>query len=226
MKTIALFDVDKTLLKGYSGYYTALRLIRHGAVRKRRIPQALFYNIISKIYRGNVRYMYETIIGDLAGWTFEDIATIGRECFEKDLRPRLYREGIELVEEHKRQGHRTYLVTAAPFMSMLILGEYLGVCSDFAPGPVIQDGILQKELREPLPYGTGKLEVARLIAEREGTSLDECYFYTDSVDDMPLLEVVGHPNVTNPDKKLERIAKKRQWPILRFESCLGVDGGD
>ena len=80
---------------------------------------------------------------------------------------------------------------------------------------------MQKEIREPLAYGEGKLKVAELIAEREGASLKNSFFYTDNIDDLPLLEAVGHPHAVNPDKKLERIAKMQGWPILHFRDCLG-----
>lgn len=109
-------------------------------------------------------------------------------------------------------------------MTIKILGDYLGIHSEYAPGPVICNGILQKEIREPLPYGDGKLEVAKLIAAQEGVSLHDCYFYTDNIDDLVVLQAVGHPYAVNPDKKLAKIAKDAGWPILSFSECLGSDG--
>lgn len=222
---IALFDVDRTLIDGYSGYFTTMHLIRNGAVRRRRVAQAVLYKLISKVYHGNVRRMYEIILSDIAGWSIEDILKIGRECFEEDIHPRLFRQGVDLIEKHKRQGHPSYFVTAGPYMTIKILGDYLGVCSDYASGPVIREGYLQKEIQEPLAYGDGKLKVARLIAQREEISLKDCYFYTDNIDDLLLLEEVGYPHAVNPDRKLEKICKERGWPILLFRECVGDDRG-
>ena len=68
-KQVALFDVDKTLLNGYSGYFTMLHLIREGAVRKRRILKAIFYKAVSKLHHFDVRQMYELLLSDTAGWS-------------------------------------------------------------------------------------------------------------------------------------------------------------
>ncbi len=220
MAGVTFLDVDKTLLDGYSGFFTALHLMRAGALRKRHLPKAIFYKIISKLYKGNVRKMYDVVLADIAGWTLEDIMAIGRRCFEQDLRPRLYQEGIDLVEHHRQAGDALYFVTSGPYMTIQILGEFLKVNADYAPGPMVQEGILQRALKEPLPYLSGKLEVGKLIAEKEGVSLDDCFFYTDNIDDLSLLEAVGHPHVVNPDRPLARLARRRQWPILHFHRTL------
>lgn len=218
---IAFFDVDNTLVDGYTGFYTTLQLIRYGALRKRYIAKAMAYRAISRIYKGNVRKMYELTLADLAGWSLEDIMRIGRECFERDIRPRIFQEAIDLVEKHKAKGHRLYFVTSGPYMTVKLLGEFLDVRSDYAPGPVVREGILQKELRKPLPYREGKLQTARLIVEQEGTSLTDCYFYTDNVDDLSLLKAVGYPRVVNPERRLARVAAKEKWPRLHFKTRLG-----
>ena len=70
----------------------------------------------------------------------------------------------------------------------------------------------------PTCYGEGKAVAARVIAEREGVDLDESYFYTDSHEDLPLLEAVGRPRPLNPDRRLAQIAKERHWPVRRFQS--------
>lgn len=221
MKKVIFFDVDKTLIDGYSGYYTTLRLMQAGALRKRHLPKAIFYKAISKLYKANVRRLYEVVLADLSGWHIDEIMAIGRDCFARDLRPRLFREGIALVKKHQMAGDAVYLVTSGPYMTIQILGDFLGVNADYAPGPVVEGGILQKELREPLPYGEGKLEVARAVARREGVALKDCYFYTDNVDDLILLEAVGFPHVVNPDRRLARIARELGWPVLRFTQTLG-----
>ncbi len=220
-KKVALFDVDKTLVDGYSGYYTTLRLMRCGAIRKRRIAKAIFYKAVSTIYHGDVRKMYELVLGDMAGWPLERVLEIGSECFTEDIKPRLYRGAIELVKSHQDKGHNSYFVTAAPYMTVKVLGDYLGVNADYAPAPEIRDGVLQSTVKEPLAYGDGKLDVARLIAEQEKVSLADCYFYSDNIDDIVLLEAVGHPHAVNPDKKLLRVAEKKGWPILHYKECLG-----
>ena len=62
----------------------------------------------------------------------------------------------------------------------------------------------------------------REIAEREGISLDESYAYSDSMTDLPLLELVGNPHAVNPDRELKAIAEERGWPVLEFRRQVSL----
>jgi putative phosphoserine phosphatase/1-acylglycerol-3-phosphate O-acyltransferase len=70
----------------------------------------------------------------------------------------------------------------------------------------------------PTCWGEGKLHYARELAEREGVDLEQSWFYTDSIDDLPLLEAVGRPRPLNPDRRLAGLARDRGWPVRRFRS--------
>lgn len=217
---IAFFDLDRTLLNGYSGYYAVLSLMQAGALKKRHLPKAIFYKIISKLYKGNVAKMYDVILADLAGWTLEEVMRIGEDCFLRDLKPRLYQEGIALLEKHRQAGDALYLVTSGPYMVVKAVGDFLGVNAEYAPRPVMKDGILQKELHGVLPYREGKLKIGQEIATTLGVPLSECYFYTDDSNDLALLQAVGFPHAVNPDRKLLRIAKTHAWPVLSFDARI------
>jgi phosphoserine phosphatase len=65
-------------------------------------------------------------------------------------------------------------------------------------------------------YGEAKASRVRELASRRGYRLPDCYAYSDSVTDLPMLEAVGHPRAVNPDRALRRIARERQWPVLAF----------
>jgi HAD superfamily hydrolase (TIGR01490 family) len=227
MPTLAFFDVDKTILRGYSGYYTTLELIRRGVIKKRRLPLALFYRVVGPLfYEGQnapLERMYQVAIDDMAGSRLDDILQIGRECFEKWLRPRVYAEAVARVEEHKAQGHPVYLVTSGPYMAVRILAEFLGVEGGYSAGPVIdREGRLTSELRRPIYYREGKLVAVADALRLHQADWKDAYFYSDSVDDLFVLEKVGHPRLVNPDRKLERIGRDRGWPILRFSRLLGT----
>ena len=72
------------------------------------------------------------------------------------------------------------------------------------------------ELSEPFCYGPSKADAIKRVAVREGYDLDLCYAYSDSLSDLPMLEVVGHPVAVNPDSGLEAVARPRGWPIVEF----------
>jgi phosphoserine phosphatase len=67
-------------------------------------------------------------------------------------------------------------------------------------------------------YGEAKAEQVRALAAERGYSLPLCYAYSDSVTDLPMLEIVGHPRAVNPDRALRRIAQQRGWPVLTFSA--------
>ncbi len=230
MPNIAFFDVDKTLIKGYSGFYTTLVLIQKGILKKRRLPQALYYRLLSPFYEGggpaNLKKLYQIAAGDMAGWHIDDILKIGRECFERWIRPRIYAEGMEKIREHRAKGDFVYLVTSGPSMTIRILAEFLGVSGQYSGGPVIDGrGVLTAEVQLPIYYREGKVAAAEETVTRVGARWEDCYFYSDSIDDVFLLEKVGHPHLVNPDKKVLNLGEKRGWPVLRFSRLLGKKNG-
>lgn len=224
IKKVALFDVDKTVMRGYSGYYATMRLIRQGIVKKRRVAQAVLFKAISPLYKVNARYLYRQILSDMAGCSMASALELGRQCFEEDLKPRLFREALSRIEFHREQGHSLYFITAGPYMVVKSLGDFLGVSAEYAPRPQVQAGLIQAEIQEPFAYLEGKLEVARKIVLQERVDLNDCYFYSDNIDDRVLLEAVGNAYAVNPDRKLAALARQRGWPVLHFKSTLGEGG--
>lgn len=221
-KPIAFFDVDKTLCDGFTGYYTTLELMREGIIHKRRIVQALFYKTWGRLFKKvDVRMMYRLALGDMAGTHIDHIMAIGYRVFERDVKPLLYTEGLEEVRRCQEQGFTVALLSSAPTMLIRHLETFLGAETSFSNGPVILEGILQKDIQEPLCYDAGKLTVAQHYAQEKNVSLQDCRYYADGYSDLPLLAAVGHPRPVNADKHLEQEAKKRRWPLLNFTHLLG-----
>jgi HAD superfamily hydrolase (TIGR01490 family) len=224
MASIAFFDVDGTLMKGFSGYYTTLELMRKRIIKKRRLPLAIFYKAVASLYTGNVRKMYEIAIADMAGSSAQRIFQIGRETFDKYLKARVYREALEEIKKHQALGNRVILISSGPTMAVKIMEEFVGAEVSYSIGPVIEKEILQNRLQEPFVYREGKIEAARLEAQRKNISLTDCFFYADTHHDLPLLSAVGHPSVVNPDRRLRKVALEKGWPILEFKDLLGRGG--
>ena len=80
----------------------------------------------------------------------------------------------------------------------------------------VADGRYTGALSGPFCYGDGKVEAITALAQWEGFDLQQCYAYSDSISDVPMLEAVGHPVAVNPDAKLERIARRHNWPVVIF----------
>lgn len=218
---IAFFDVDKTLCSAYSGYYTVRELIRRKIIKKRRIAQAVLYKSVGHLFKQmNVRRMYEIALADMAGTPLSDVMKIGYEVFERFVQPTFFPEALAEIEKRKTQGYFVALISSGPYMCIQHIEKYVGADTSFSSGPIIKNGILQKEVQEPVCYKEGKVLLAKSLAEQRGTDLKDCCFYSDSYSDLPLLELVGEPFAVNPDRNLQRAANARGWPILRFGERL------
>jgi HAD superfamily hydrolase (TIGR01490 family) len=128
------------------------------------------------------------------------------------LRP----EARRLIDRHRRAGRATYIVSAAPQEIVEPLAHSLGMTSGLGTRSVVEDGVYTGGLDGPFCYGAGKVEAIEELAKWSGYELDQCYAYSDSASDLPMLEAVGHPVAVNPDGKLERHARRHGWPIVIF----------
>lgn len=215
-KQIAFFDVDYTLVNGSTGYYTSLKLVKYGILKQRRFIQAAYYAIAYLLFSVDVKKIYETAISDLAGTSLDMVLKIGKECFYEDILPRMYPEGLAKVRQHQANGDIVVLLTAAPYMLIQTLQEFLKVDDAHSMGPEIVGGILTNRLKIPVCHGPGKVHYALQASKKYGIPLSQCYFYTDEHTDLPLLEKVGFPRPVNPNRKLREAALIRGWPIEDF----------
>lgn len=222
MNSIAFFDVDGTLLNGISGYFTTLELVRRGILKKRRLLQALYYKFISSFCKmDDVKKIYEIAIGDMAGQPKDYIYQIGDEVFERDLKPKIYQEALDEIEKHKKNGTPVILISSGPTMAIQAIARFVKADDFFSMGPQIENNQLSNKLGEDLAFMEGKIKIAQSQAQKRGMDLKNCFFYADSVHDVPLLSSIGKPHAVNPDWGLKREALKKGWPILEFKQTLG-----
>lgn len=136
------------------------------------------------------------------------------EWFPKYVLPEVQQAGRRAVRKHHEAGDFVAIVTGATRYVAEPVAAELGIphviCSELE---LDLAGCFTGRIVEPLCYGLGKIERTAKVAEREGFELKDATFYSDSITDLPLLEVVKAPIVINPDRRLRMIAKKRGWPI-------------
>ena len=125
-------------------------------------------------------------------------------------------EAARLLEQHRHAGRATYIVSASPVELVEPLAKALGMTAGIGTRSAIVDGVYTGELAGPFCYGPGKVEAISELARWEGLDLGQCWAYSDSASDLPMLEAVGHPVAVNPDSKLERFAGQRGWPVVVF----------
>lgn len=136
------------------------------------------------------------------------------ELFEHVIRPSIYPGAYELVDKSRRLGLRQVLVTGALDITVEPLMRHLGIDACATNRLEFVDGKATGRLMPPVMAAATKASFIRSFAEREGLALSHCYCYSDSMSDLPMLSVVGHPAAVNPDFRLRNTALQHDWPIL------------
>jgi len=139
------------------------------------------------------------------------------ELFEDVLKPAIFPGAFELIEKSRSLGLRQVVVTGALDLSVTPLMKYLGI-EDYVTNRLeFVNGVATGRLLPPVVAAATKASWIRTFAKREGLSLSDSYAYTDSMSDLPMLSVVGHPAAINPDMRLRQTALHHDWPILNLK---------
>jgi HAD superfamily hydrolase (TIGR01490 family) len=218
---IAFFDLDHTLLDGANGNLVVKYMVKTRRMGLDAIWKAIKFTVLYRMDRLPREEVYRWTFRECGKYDLRELVAMLDESYELYVMPRLFKEGAECVAEHKARGHHTVIATAAgEYMSEKVRMQ-LGADGKIAAVALVRDGRLTDELRMPMPYGEGKAILAREYAEQRGVDLADCYFYSDSLADLPLLEAVGHPAAVNPQRAVRRIAAERGWPILYWRTPAG-----
>lgn len=215
---IAFFDLDKTLLSVNSANLWVKREVREGYITRGQALRAGVWIVRYHLGLGAIEEAIGRAIETLDGVPEEVIQERTRRWYEEEVRG-LYRPGARrAVAEHKERGDEVVLLTSSsPYVSAPVQEELEldGVlCTRFE----LVDGVFTGKPQLPLCYGQGKVHHAQRYADERDVALEDCAFYTDSLSDLPMLEVVGDPVVVHPDPRLARVAKKRGWPVVDWDA--------
>jgi len=140
-----------------------------------------------------------------------------QELFETVLKPAVFPGTYELLEKSRSLGLRQVVVTGALDVSVKPLMEHLGISEYVSNRLEFVNGRATGRLLPPVMAAATKASWIRVYAEREGLSLSDSYAYTDSMSDLPMLSIVGHPAAINPDMRLRQTALHHDWPILNLK---------
>jgi HAD superfamily hydrolase (TIGR01490 family) len=218
----AFFDVDNTLMRGASIYHFARGL----AARKMFGPRDLArmaWGQVSFRLRGaensdHIEAARESALAFVAGHRVADIVALGEEIYDDTMADRIWEGARELTQRHLAAGQRVWLVTATPVELANILARRLGLTGALGTVAETSDGVYTGHLVGGLLHGDAKAAAVRALADREHLDLSRCAAYSDSANDLPMLTLVGHPNVVNPDAELRAEARRNGWPVHDFRS--------
>jgi HAD superfamily hydrolase (TIGR01490 family) len=150
-----------------------------------------------------------------AGWDVATVREIVAETLHHVVDPIVYDEAVSLIEEHRALGRDVVIVSTSGAEVVGPIGEMLGADDVIASRLEIADGKYTGEI-EYYAYAEEKAHAIEALAAERGYDLEECFAYSDSITDAPMLAVVGHPHAVNPDKELRRLAASKGWPVLQF----------
>jgi HAD superfamily hydrolase (TIGR01490 family) len=227
-KRLALFDLDHTLLPLDSDYQWAVFMAKSG--RAGDPAEALRRNeeLMDRYNAGELtaEQAAEFMLGLLAAHPPHLLAAWHEEFMQNVIRPAMTQRAIDLVQQHLTAGDLCAVVTATNSFVTAPIARAFGVQTLIATDPEYIAGRYTGKILGTPSFKHGK--VVRVNHWLEGLSqrlhdFNESYFYSDSINDLPLLEVVTHPIVTNPSESLLAVAQQRNWPVLNLFNKLADD---
>lgn len=219
----AFFDLDKTLIPGSSLFLLARGMYARDYYRVRDILRFAWRQTVFRVSGETdegLEQARESTLEFVAGRPVRDLEEMGREIAEERILPRVYEGITKVIDQHRTAGDLTYLCTASPQELADLVAESLDMTGALGTrAEVSRDGRYTGRLAEGgVLHGPAKAEAVEAMAGALDIDLAESYAYSDSINDLPLLELVGHPIAVNPDAVLKRTARDRGWPVYELRT--------
>jgi HAD superfamily hydrolase (TIGR01490 family) len=219
----AFFDLDKTIISCSSTLAFAMSFYRHGLISRSEAVRGACAQLIFRIGGADHQRM-EQVRGQVSelcrGWQADRVAQIVTRHLDEIIVPRVYAESRALIAGHLAAGQVVIIVSTSGQEMVAPIGAMLGARAVIATRMQVTEGRYTGEM-DFYAYGEAKAGRVRELASECGYRLPDCFAYSDSVTDLPLLEAVGHPHAVNPDRALRKIARARRWPVLAFGGRKG-----
>lgn len=210
-------DVDNTLVKGASVYMFGVEAWRSGFIRWHHVIPALFHQR-SFIRQGEttrrVKSARERAQALVAGHEVAAFEKVGESAWRRSIAPKVFPDVLALLVDHVTSGHQVWLLTASPQALASIMARDLKFSGAIGTTLETKDGVFTGEIEGEMLHGPLKAQAAIAHATHHGVDLADCFGYSDSIADAPLLEAVGHPTAVNPDAALLDLATTRGWPVM------------
>jgi len=215
----AFFDMDGTLVDcNIVEYYVYIRTrmmspVRAALWKKAYLIKCLGYLLLDRIDRTRFNLAF---YDDYRGLPAEEIKALAADCYRDVIRPRCFQQVAACLQQHRDAGREPVLVTGSLDFLVRPLVEDLRMDHAIAATLVESDGRFTGEL-STAPIGQEeKARRVREFAAQHRIDLARSFAYGDSLADLPMLDLVGHANVVNPDRRLSRLAKSRNWIVHRW----------
>lgn len=221
-RVAAFFDIDNTIMRGASVFHVARGLARRDFFSTRDLArftwQQVSFVVGGSENSGHMSQAIEAALKFVAGHRTDELASLIEEIYFESMEEKIWPGTRALAQSHLDAGERVWLVSAAPVEVATVLARQLGLSGALGTVSETIGGVYTGRLVGSPLHGPAKEEAVRALAAREGLDLDLCYAYSDSVNDVPLLDLVGHPCAVNPDSRLRSHARENGWRIRDFRT--------
>jgi len=212
----AFFDMDKTLIAENSGSLFMKYRYERGELSRFELLSGLAAYLRYKVGLLDINAWTREMMRQFKGQSERTLTREANVWFREMVAETVYPEAEELVRQHQKEGHVVAIVSGATKFVVRPLAARLGIKHILYTRLEVETGRFTGRVVEPICFEEGKIYWLQHLVEQQNIDLARSYFYTDSITDLPLLELVGHPVVTNPDPRLYRVAARRRWPVRFF----------
>jgi len=220
----AFFDLDKTVIAKSSALAFSRSFYAGGLISRRsvlRSSYAQFMYMLGGADHDQMEKMREFLSRMVTGWPVDTVRELVADTLHNIVEPLVYDEAVSLIEDHHLAGRDVIIVSASGSEMVEPIGELLGVDAVIATQLAVEDGRYTGTI-DFYAYAENKAVAMQQLAQQRGYDLARSFAYSDSVTDVHMLEIVGHPHAVNPDKELRRVAREREWPVLLFDRPVAL----
>ncbi|MDM7832244.1 HAD family hydrolase [Cellulomonas edaphi] len=215
----AFFDVDNTIIRGASSFHLAVGLYRRGFFHRWDLLRFGLHQARYRLFGENTEQiddLRQEALAIMRGHSVAEVTAIAEDIYDEVLSLRIYPGTQRLLDEHVAAGHGVWLVTATPVEIASLLARRLGATGGLGTIAEHADGYYTGRLVGDMLHGEAKAAAVRQLAAQEDLDLGACYAYGDSLNDVPILSLVGNPCAINPEGRLRRYAAEVGWPVREF----------
>jgi len=218
MNNIVIFDIDNTIIKGQSQ-----QLLLKYLFKKRKIN--IFF--LLKLYFWFFLYKFSIVKNPLPimeysfklvkDWDINLVDKIINDFFYSTLKKNIYSKIEKIIQKHIKNNDEILIISNTIYPLAKVIAEYLNIKNVFATQLEIKNKKYTGNLYKEIVYSKKKVKVAKKFIRKNHLTLKNSYAYADHLSDLSLLKLVDHPIVVNPNKKFNKIARKKNWKIIKLK---------
>ncbi|MEU7024943.1 HAD-IB family hydrolase [Streptomyces sp. NPDC046203] len=221
-RAAAFFDLDNTVMQGAAIFHFGRGLYKRKFFQRRELARfawaQAWFRLAGVEDPAHMQEARDSALSIVKGHKVSELMSIGEEIYDEYMADRIWPGTLALAQAHLDAGQKVWLVTAAPVETAAIIARRLGLTGALGTVAESVDGVYTGKLVGELLHGPAKAEAVRALAAAEGLELARCAAYSDSHNDIPMLSLVGHPYAINPDAKLRKYAKDREWRLRDYRT--------